>query len=127
MESPLRAWEARELSVRLREPASYAPLRERWSRRLGSRSRTSAAGRLLLVLSEQSKGDTILFSQDRLADMLGLRRSSVTLAAQTLQSRRLIRYRRGRIEIVNRKELKATACECYEVVSRTFDQFLEGI
>jgi CRP-like cAMP-binding protein len=85
---------------------------------------TSRLSRLLLVLSEQGEGDTISFSQERLADMLGLRRSSVTLAAQTLQSRRLISYRRGRIEIVNRKELKAAACECYEVVSRTLDQFL---
>jgi cAMP-binding proteins - catabolite gene activator and regulatory subunit of cAMP-dependent protein kinases len=58
---------------------------------------------LLLVLSEQGEGDTISFSQERLAEMLGLRRSSVTVAAQTLQSRHFIRYRRGRIEIVNRK------------------------
>jgi CRP-like cAMP-binding protein len=87
---------------------------------------TSRLSRLLLVLSEQGEGDTISFSQERLAEMLGLRRSSVTLAAQTLQSRRLISYRRGRIEIVNRKGLKAAACECYEVVSRTFDQFLEA-
>jgi DNA-binding MarR family transcriptional regulator len=86
---------------------------------------TSRLSRLLLVLSEQSEEDTISFSQERLADMLGLRRSSVTVAAQTLQSRRFISYRRGRIEIVNRKGLKAAACECYEVVSRTFDQFLE--
>jgi CRP-like cAMP-binding protein len=86
---------------------------------------TSRLSRLLLVLSEQSEEGTISFSQERLADMLGLRRSSVTVAAQTLQSRRFISYRRGRIEIVNRKGLKAAACECYEVVSRTFDQFLE--
>ena len=75
----------------------------------------------------KSNDDTISFSQDRLADMLGLSRPSVTVAAQTLQSRHLIRYRRGRIEIVNRKGLKAAACECYEVVSRTFDQFLEDM
>jgi CRP-like cAMP-binding protein len=86
---------------------------------------TSRLSRLLLVLSEQGKDDTISFSQERLAEMLGLRRSSVTLAAQTLRSRRFISYRRGRIEIVNRKGLKAAACECYEVVSRTFDHFLE--
>jgi hypothetical protein len=47
---------------------------------------TSRLSRLLLVLSEQGKDDTISFSQERLAQMLGLRRSSVTLAAQTLQS-----------------------------------------
>jgi hypothetical protein len=86
---------------------------------------TSRLSRLLLVLSEQGKDETISFSQQRLAEMLGLRRSSVTLAAQALQSRRFISYRRGRIEIVNRKGLKVAACECYEVVSRTLDQFLE--
>jgi CRP-like cAMP-binding protein len=86
---------------------------------------TSRLSRLLLVLSEQAEDDTISFSQERLADMLGLRRSSVTLAAQTLQSRRFVSYRRGRIEIINRKGLQAAACECYEVVSRTLDQFLE--
>src|SRR5207244_3480282 len=86
---------------------------------------TSRLSRLLLVLSQQGKDDTISFSQERLADMLGLRRSSVTVAAQTLQSRRLISYRRTRIEIVNPKWLNAAACECYDVISRTFDQFLE--
>jgi CRP-like cAMP-binding protein len=85
----------------------------------------SRLSRLLLVLSEQSEGDAVSFSQERLAEMLGLRRSSVTVAAQALQSRHLISYRRGRIEIVNRKGLKAAACECYEVVSQTLEQFLE--
>jgi CRP-like cAMP-binding protein len=85
----------------------------------------SRLSRLLLVLSEQGGDDTVSFSQERLAEMLGLRRSSVTVAAQALQARRLISYRRGRIEIINRKGLKAAACECYEVVIRTLDQFLE--
>jgi CRP-like cAMP-binding protein len=86
---------------------------------------TSRLSRVLLLLSEQSNDDIISFSQERLAYMLGLRRSSVTLAAQTLQSRRFIKYRRGRVEIVNGRGLKAAACECYEVISRTFEQILE--
>ena len=49
------------------------------------------------------------------------------VAAQTLQSRRLISYRRGRIQIVKHKGLKAAACECYEVVSQTFDHFWSTI
>ena len=85
----------------------------------------SRLSRLLLLLNEQGNDDPLSFTQERLADMLGLRRASVTLAAQTLKSRRLIRYRRGRIEILDRNGLKAAACECYAVVSRTFDQFLE--
>jgi hypothetical protein len=58
--------------------------------------------------------------------MLGLRRTSVTLAAQALQAQGLIRYKRGRIEILDHKRLKAVACECYGVVRRTFDQVLDG-
>jgi CRP-like cAMP-binding protein len=85
----------------------------------------SRLSRLLLVLSEQSEDDSISFSQERLADMLGLRRSSVTVAAQALQARRLISYRRGSIQIIDRKGLKAAACECYEVIIRTLDQFLK--
>jgi CRP-like cAMP-binding protein len=85
----------------------------------------SRLSRLLLVLSEQGEGDTISFSQERLAEMLGLRRSSVTAAAQILQSRRFISYRRGRIQIIKREGLKAAACECYEVVSRTLDEVLQ--
>jgi CRP-like cAMP-binding protein len=64
---------------------------------------TSRLSRLLLLLNEQGNDDTISFTQERLAAILGLRRTSVTVAAQTLQSRRLITYRRGRIEIVDRK------------------------
>src|SRR5207244_8453703 len=66
---------------------------------------TSRLSRLLLVLSQQGKDDTISFSQERLAEMLGLRRSSVKVVEQTLKSRHLIRYRRGQIDIFNRKGL----------------------
>jgi CRP-like cAMP-binding protein len=86
---------------------------------------TSRLGRLLLLLEEQNDKDDISFTQDRLADMLGLRRTSVTLAAQALQAQGLIRYRRGRIEILDHKRLRSVACECYGVVRRTFDQVLE--
>src|SRR5207244_11381365 len=66
---------------------------------------TSRLSRLLLLLSQQGKDDTISFSQQRLAEMLGLRRSSVKVVEQTLKSRHLIRYRRGQIDIFNRKGL----------------------
>jgi CRP-like cAMP-binding protein len=82
--------------------------------------------RLLLLLDEQSGKEDISLTQDRLAGMLGLRRTSVTAAAQALQTKGLIRYRRGRIEILDHKKLKAAACECYDVMRRTFDQLVEG-
>jgi CRP-like cAMP-binding protein len=86
---------------------------------------SSRLSRLLLLLDEQSDQGNISFTQDRLANMLGLRRTSVTLAAQALQAQGLIRYKRGRIEILDHKRLKAVACECYGVVRRTFDQVLD--
>jgi CRP-like cAMP-binding protein len=86
---------------------------------------TSRLSRLLLLLQEQGDREDISFTQDRLASMLGLRRTSVTLAAQALQKQRLISYGRGRIEILDRKGLSAAACECYAVLRRTFDQILE--
>jgi Mn-dependent DtxR family transcriptional regulator len=55
-------------------------------------------------------------TQDFLGTMLGARRSTVTVAASTLQRAGLIDYRRGHIKILNRERLEDTACECYGVV-----------
>jgi Mn-dependent DtxR family transcriptional regulator len=57
--------------------------------------------------------------------MLGVRRTSVSLVANTLQDAGLIRYRRGRIEITNLEGLQETSCECYETV-RTHSHRLIG-
>ena len=56
-------------------------------------------------------------THQRLADWLGVRRSAVTLAAGSLQSEGLIRYRRGGIGIVSRAGLKAVACGCYRAIA----------
>ena len=56
--------------------------------------------------------------------MLGVRRSSVSLVARTLQNAGLIRYSRGMITIDNREGLEEAACECYAVVRRVFEQIV---
>jgi len=48
--------------------------------------------------------------------MLGVRRTTVTLLAQELQKRGVLRYSRGRITILDRAALQACACECYETI-----------
>lgn len=54
--------------------------------------------------------------------MLGVRRSSITVAAGVLQTKNIIHYSRGEIMILDRKGLEAAACECYSMVIRDYEQ-----
>ena len=72
--------------------------------------------RWLLMVRDRLESDRFELTQEFLAEMLGARRTSVTLAAGTLQRNGLIRYSRGRIQVLNRKGLEDAACECYPIV-----------
>jgi CRP-like cAMP-binding protein len=72
--------------------------------------------RWLLQSADCIGSDHLLLTQEYLADMLGVRRTTVTLLAQELQERGVIRYSRGKITILDRKGLEARACECYEAI-----------
>jgi hypothetical protein len=54
--------------------------------------------------------------------MLGVRRGGVTVAASKLQDEGLIRYSRGRIEVIDRPKLEKRVCECYAVVKKEYDR-----
>lgn len=69
--------------------------------------------RWLLQCAEKIGGDQIPLTQEFLAEMLGVRRTTVTLLAQDLQKNGLIRYSRGHITILDRRALEAAACKCF--------------
>jgi CRP-like cAMP-binding protein len=80
--------------------------------------------RWLLLIHDRVKADELVMTQELIADMLGVRREGVTLAAGRLQDTGAINYARGRIKILERRKLEATACECYRVVKDEFDRLL---
>ena len=79
------------------------------------------AGSLLLV-QEHARASSFHLTQEFLATMLGVRRTTLTLAAGHLQRLGLIRYSRGQIEICGPQQLAQMACECYEVI-RTINSY----
>ena len=83
--------------------------------------------RWLLTAQDRVGGDSIPLTQEYLAEMLGVQRTTVSGVARSLQDQGLIRYRRGTIQILERDRLEAKACECYGNVERHFMQVLPEI
>jgi Mn-dependent DtxR family transcriptional regulator len=67
-----------------------------------------------------------MLTQEFLADMLGVRRATVTEAAGLLRKDKLIAYRLGRIQILNREGLQSFACECYRTLRDEFDRLAKN-
>jgi Mn-dependent DtxR family transcriptional regulator len=80
--------------------------------------------RWLLTCHDQAEHHTFDLTQEYLADMLGVRRSTVTVVANLLQQAGLIKYRRGAIEVLDRLGLEAAACECYRIVRDGYERSL---
>ncbi|MGB9181868.1 MAG: Crp/Fnr family transcriptional regulator [Pyrinomonadaceae bacterium] len=80
--------------------------------------------RWLLLSHDRVQADELVMTQELIADMLGVRREGVTVAAGQLQDAGAISYVRGRIKILDRQKLEAIACECYKVVKDEFDRLL---
>jgi CRP-like cAMP-binding protein len=80
--------------------------------------------RWLLTCHDRISGDTVALTQEFLADMLGVQRTTVTAVARSLQDKGAIRYRRGVVDIIDRGGLQAQACECYGVIRETYRRLL---
>jgi len=80
--------------------------------------------RWLLMSRERVDSNTVALTREFLSAMWGVARPIVSLTARTLQNAGLIEYRKGLITIVDLDGLKATACECYEVVKTQAEQIL---
>lgn len=109
-------------------------LRQYVTYRLGAANQTVAChllhsvqermSRWLLTAQDRAGQDDLLFTHEFLADMLGVRRQTVSLVARIMQAAGLIAYRRGRLRILNREGLTAACCECYNTTKSLYGSIL---
>ncbi len=83
--------------------------------------------RWLLLSLDRLSSSSLTMTQELIANMLGVRREGVTVAARSLQRAGLIRYSRGRIDVLDRPGLERAVCECYAVVKAEFERLLSDI
>lgn len=82
--------------------------------------------RWLLLSLDRLPDNQLRMTQELIADMLGVRREGVTVAARQLQKAGLIYYHRGLIKVLDRSALEKRVCECYAVVKKETDRLLTG-
>lgn len=80
--------------------------------------------RWLLLSLDRLPGNDLVMTQELMANMLGVRRESVTESAGKLQQLGLIRYARGRIKVLDRPGVEERSCECYAAVKAEYDRLL---
>jgi CRP-like cAMP-binding protein len=81
--------------------------------------------RWLLMTHDRVDGDVVPLKQQFLAEMLGVHRPAVTIAAGALQRAGVIRYTRGKVTVLDREGLEDAACACYAIITRRVDELLE--
>ena len=82
--------------------------------------------RWLLTSADRMESESLHLTQEFLAQMLGVQRSTVTVAAGELQRGGMIGYSRGKINILDRPALTNVACECYDIVTVSYQRILKA-
>jgi len=83
--------------------------------------------RWLLLTMDRLDGGELTMTQELIANMLGVRREGVTVAAGNLQKYGYISCRRGHISVLDRAGLESTTCECYDVVKKEFARLMSDV
>ena len=83
--------------------------------------------RWLLLTLDRLPSTEVVMTQELVANMLGVRRESITETAGKLQRAGIINYRRGHITVLDRARLEAGACECYAVVKKELSRLQSGV
>jgi CRP-like cAMP-binding protein len=81
--------------------------------------------RWILHTHDRVGRDEYSLTQEFLAQMLGVRRASVSEVASSFQEEGLISYRRGNLRILDRSGLEAVTCECHSVITKEFERLLD--
>ena len=78
--------------------------------------------RWLLMTQDRAHSDVFPMTHELLAEMLGVRRSTVSEVLEPLKEQGLIRYSRGKLTVLDREGLKAGSCECYRTINEEFER-----
>ena len=81
--------------------------------------------RWLLMSQDRLNSPALHATQESIARLLGVRRSTITTAASHLHKHKVIDYSRGRINILDQRRLRTASCSCYRLIKRQYDSFLE--
>ena len=82
----------------------------------------SRLARWILMTQDRTGSASVPLTQEHMAVMTGVQRTTISAVASELRHKGLIRYRRGVLEVVDRSGLEAIACECYTVIRQSFDE-----
>jgi hypothetical protein len=112
------------LSVLIRHEQTLFAQAQRSAACLANHNIEARLCRWLLRARDLARSNTLSFTQEYLAEMLGASRPSVTSVAHTLQRAGMIQYARGKIQILDAEAVQDAACECYEAVKMHYRQLL---